>query len=69
MVSALGRCIALRRWRALVVFSVPIALFSVTAASVGMGGICLGPATNNVVEYHAVIGLLTEASSFSICPT
>jgi ribonuclease HI len=27
---------------------------------------CLGPATNNVVEYHVVIGLLTEASSIGI---
>jgi ribonuclease HI len=29
-------------------------------------GICLGPATNNMAEYHAVIGLLTQASSLSI---
>jgi ribonuclease HI len=26
----------------------------------------LGPTTNNMVEYHAVIGLLTQASSLSI---
>ena len=25
--------------------------------------VCLGPATNNIVEYEAVIGLLTEAAS------
>ena len=29
-------------------------------------GICLGPATNNMAEYHAVIGLLTQASSLGI---
>ena len=33
---------------------------------VSSGGICLGPATNNMVEYHAVIGLLTHASSLGI---
>jgi ribonuclease HI len=26
----------------------------------------LGPTTNNMVEYHAVIGLLTQASSLGI---
>jgi ribonuclease HI len=29
-------------------------------------GIYLGPATNNMAEYHAVIGLLTQASSLGI---
>ena len=24
-------------------------------------GVCLGPSTNNLAEYHAVIGLLTES--------
>jgi ribonuclease HI len=33
---------------------------------VSSGGICLGPATNNMVEYHVVIGLLTQASSLGI---
>jgi ribonuclease H / adenosylcobalamin/alpha-ribazole phosphatase len=33
---------------------------------VSLGGFCLGLATNNVVEYHYVIGLLTEASSLGI---
>ena len=28
---------------------------------VSSGGVCLGLSTNNLVEYHAVIGLLTEA--------
>jgi ribonuclease HI len=30
------------------------------------GGIFLGPVTNNMAEYHAVIGLLTQASSLGI---
>jgi ribonuclease HI len=33
---------------------------------VSLGGICLGPVTNNMAEYHAVIGLLTQASSLGI---
>ena len=30
------------------------------------GAVCIGPATNNIVEYEAVIGLLTEATSQDI---
>ena len=33
---------------------------------VSSGGICLGPATNNMAECHAVIRLLTQASSLGI---
>jgi ribonuclease HI len=33
---------------------------------VSLGGICLGPATNNMEEYHVVIGLLTQDSSLGI---
>ena len=33
---------------------------------VSSGGICLGPSTNNMAEYHDVIGLLTQASSLGI---
>jgi ribonuclease HI len=33
---------------------------------VSSGGICLGPVTNNMAEYHVVIGLLTQASSLGI---
>jgi ribonuclease HI len=33
---------------------------------VSSGGICLGPATNNMAEYHAVIELVTQASSLGI---
>jgi ribonuclease HI len=30
------------------------------------GGICLGPATNNMAEYHVVNRILTQASSLGI---
>ena len=30
---------------------------------VSLGAVCICPATNNIAEYQAVIGLLTEASS------
>jgi ribonuclease HI len=33
---------------------------------VSSGGICLGSTTNNMVEYHVVIGILTEASSLGV---
>ena len=33
---------------------------------VSSGGVFLGPATNNIVEYHVVIGPLTKASSHGI---
>jgi ribonuclease HI len=33
---------------------------------VSSGDIWLGPTTNNMVEYHAIIGLLTQASSLGI---
>lgn len=33
---------------------------------VSSGGGCLGPKTNNVIEYHVVIGILTKASSLGI---
>jgi ribonuclease HI len=33
---------------------------------VSSGGICLGSTTNNVVEYHVIIELLTKASSLGI---
>ena len=36
-------------------------LYSPTRELVSSGGIILGPSTNNLVEYHAMIGLLTEA--------
>jgi ribonuclease HI len=33
---------------------------------VSSGGICLGPTTNNMEKYHAIIRLLTQASSLGI---
>ena len=30
---------------------------------VSSGAVCIGPATNNIAEYEAVIGLLTEVAS------
>ena len=33
---------------------------------VSSGVVCRGPTTNNIVEYHAVIGLLTEVASRNI---
>ena len=36
-------------------------MYSPTSDLVSSGGTCLGPATNNLTEYHAVIGLLIES--------
>ena len=36
-------------------------LYSPTSDLVSSGGILLGPSTNNMAEYHVVIGLLTKA--------
>ena len=41
--------------------SIAWVLYSPTGDLVSSGGVCLGPSTNNIIEYHAVIGLLTEA--------
>ena len=41
--------------------SVDWVMYSPTSDIVSSGGTYLGPSTNNLVEYHAVIGLLTEA--------
>ena len=38
-------------------------LYSPTSEMVSSGGILLGPSTNNLAEYHAVIGLLTETQA------
>ena len=38
-------------------------LYSLAYDLVSLGVVCIGPTTNNIVEYRAVIGLLTEASS------
>jgi ribonuclease HI len=41
-------------------------IFSPTDQLVSSGGICLGPATNNVVEYSVVIELMSKSISLNI---
>ena len=41
-------------------------IFSSTNEFVGSGGLFLGPATNKVAEYEAVIALLTQDSTLGI---
>ena len=38
-------------------------LYSPAEDLVSSGVVCIGPATNNITEYEAVIGILTKASS------
>ena len=38
-------------------------LYSPAEYLVSLGVVCIGPATNNIVEYRVVIGLLIEAAS------
>ena len=38
-------------------------LYSPAEDLVSSGAVCIGPATNNITEYEAVIGILTEAAS------
>ena len=38
-------------------------LYSTAYDLVNSGVVCIGPATNNITKYRAVIGLLTEAAS------
>ena len=40
-----------------------VILYSPAYDLVSPGAVCIGPATNNIVEYRAVIGLLTKAAS------
>ena len=42
-------------------------LYSPAEDLVSPGAVCLGPITNNIVKYEAVIGLLTEATSQDVC--
>ena len=42
-------------------------LCSPTEDLVSSGAVCIGPATNNITEYEAVIGHLTEATSQDVC--
>ena len=41
-------------------------LYSQANDFVSLGGVFLGPATNNIIEYQAVIGLLIESFSRDI---
>ena len=38
-------------------------LYSPAKYLVSLGAVCIGPATNNITEYEAVISLLIEAAS------
>ena len=38
-------------------------LYSPAKYLVSSGAVCIGPTTNNIIEYQVVIGLLNEASS------
>jgi ribonuclease HI len=40
--------------------SVAWAIYAPTDEIISLHGVCLGPATNNIVEYNAVIELLTD---------
>ena len=42
-------------------------LYSPAEYLVSSGVVCIGPATNNIIEYEAVTSLLTEASSQDVC--
>ena len=41
-------------------------LYSPTNDLLRSGGTCLGPTMNNIVEYHAVIGLLIESLTSNV---
>ena len=41
-------------------------VYSPTDELLSSGGVYLGPATNNVAEYHAIIELLIEAISLGV---
>jgi ribonuclease HI len=41
-------------------------IYSPEGLSVSLGGVCLGPSTNNVAEYNTIIELLRDAISHGI---
>ena len=47
-------------WYTLKLASKSWVLYSPIGDMVSLGGVCLGPSTNNIEKYHDVIGLLTE---------
>ena len=42
-------------------------LYSPAYDLVSSGAVCIGPTTNNIVEYRALISLLTEVASQDVC--
>jgi ribonuclease HI len=42
-------------------------VYSLEGQLVSLGGVCLGPSMNNVVEYSVIIELLRDAISHGIC--
>jgi ribonuclease HI len=42
-------------------------IYAPTDELISLHGVCLGRATNNIVEYSAVIELLTDVVSLGIC--
>ena len=42
-------------------------LYSLAKYLVSLEVVCIGPTTNNIVGYEAVISLLTEAASQNVC--
>jgi ribonuclease HI len=42
-------------------------IYAPTNELINLHGVCLGRATNNIVEYNAFIELLTDVISFGIC--
>ena len=42
-------------------------LYSLAEDLVSLGAVCIGPATNNITEYQAIIGILTKATSQDVC--
>jgi ribonuclease HI len=42
-------------------------IYAPTNELISLHGVCLGRATNNIVEYSAVIELLTDVVSLGIC--
>ena len=47
--------------------SVAWVLYSPAEDLVSLGAVCIGPATNNIVEYEEFIGILNEAASQNVC--
>ena len=42
-------------------------LYSPAENLVSLGAVCIGPSTNNIADYEAVIGILTKTTSQDVC--